>query len=111
MPAEKCSKSDGICVKSGLNLPYLAATRGRQMSWKADCVPGGLARNRPGSLRPDSRPQCLQRAHECAALVDFDLQVLEDQICQALRRRLGEKKWVVDELALQAADPAGARYA
>ncbi len=71
-----------------------------------------------GYLLEDSRdgfpiplyPQCLQRAHENAALVDFDLQVLEDQICQSLRRRLGDKKWVVDELALQVADPAGARY-
>jgi hypothetical protein len=56
-------------------------------------------------------PQCLQRAHENAALVDFDLQILEDQICQSLRLHLGEKKWVVDELALQAADPSNARYA
>lgn len=56
-------------------------------------------------------PQCLQRAHESAALVDFDIQLLEDQICQSLRRRLGDKKWVVDELALQTADPADVRYA
>jgi hypothetical protein len=56
-------------------------------------------------------PQCLQKAHESAALVDFDVQLLEDQICEALRRRLGDKKWVVDELALQASDPANARYA
>jgi hypothetical protein len=55
-------------------------------------------------------PQCLQRAHESAALVDFDVQLLEDQICESLRRRLGDRKWVVDELALQAADPANARY-
>ena len=56
-------------------------------------------------------PECLQRAHDHAALVDFDLQLLEDQIVDALRQRLGEKKWVVDELALQTADPSGARYA
>jgi hypothetical protein len=56
-------------------------------------------------------PQCLQRAHENAALVDFDLQLFEDQIAEALRQRLGEKKWIVDELSLQQADPAGARYA
>ena len=53
----------------------------------------------------------LQRAHDHAALVDFDLQLLEDQIVDALRQRLGEKKWVVDELALQTADPSRARYA
>lgn len=55
-------------------------------------------------------PQCLQRAHEHAALVDFDMQLLEDQICTALRDRLGEKKWIVDELALQESDPASRRY-
>jgi len=55
-------------------------------------------------------PQCLQRAHENAALVDFDLQLLEDQICDVLRESLGDKKWIIDELALQESDPAAQRY-
>jgi hypothetical protein len=55
-------------------------------------------------------PQCLQRAHEHAALVDFDMRLLEDQICGALRNNLGEKRWIVDELALQEGDPARRRY-
>ncbi len=55
-------------------------------------------------------PQCLQKAHEHAALVDFDMELLEDLICKVLRSGLGEKKWIVDELALQETDPAAARY-
>lgn len=55
-------------------------------------------------------PQCLQKAHENAALVDFDLELLEDQICEVLRDGLGERKWIIDELAIQEGDPAGRRY-
>jgi hypothetical protein len=55
-------------------------------------------------------PQCLQRAHEHASLVGFDMQLLEDEIGRALRERLGDKKWVVDELALQESDPSSTRY-
>ena len=55
-------------------------------------------------------PQCLQKAHESAALVDFDLDILQDKISSAIRYYLGSKAPIVDELALQAGDPAGARY-
>jgi hypothetical protein len=55
-------------------------------------------------------PQCLQRAHEHASLVDFDMEILEDQICAALRGQLGEKRWLIDELALQESDPSHYRY-
>lgn len=71
-----------------------------------------------GYLLEDSRdgfpiplyPQCLQKAHENAALVDFDLELLEDQMCAVLRDGLGEKRWIIDELMLQEADPASRRY-
>ena len=55
-------------------------------------------------------PQCLQKAHENAALVDFDMEILQDKIVDALRATLEDKKWIIDELALQEADPAAARY-
>ena len=55
-------------------------------------------------------PQCLQKAHENAALIDFDMDILQDKIVAALRANLGEKKWIIDELALQDADPAAVRY-
>jgi hypothetical protein len=55
-------------------------------------------------------PQCLQKAHEKAALVDFDLAVLQDQICAVLRKILGAKGLLIDELALQENDPSAVRY-
>ena len=57
-----------------------------------------------------SYPRCLQKAHEKAALVDFDMDILQDQISIAIRGLLGEKASIVDELALQVSDPAGIRY-
>jgi hypothetical protein len=55
-------------------------------------------------------PQCLQKAHEAAALVDFDFDILEHGIAEALKDTLGKKSYVVDELALQEADVSQRRY-
>jgi hypothetical protein len=55
-------------------------------------------------------PRCLQKAHENAALVDFDLDVLQDEIFAGVRQALGEHAAVVDSFRLQDADPAQARY-
>jgi len=55
-------------------------------------------------------PQCLQRAHENAALVDFDMDVLQDEIIKAVRTVLGFQQDVVDVFQLQDADPAHLRY-
>ncbi len=55
-------------------------------------------------------PGSLQRAHEHAALVDFDMEILEDGVVSALRDSLGEHRWVVDDLRLQVVDVAGRRY-
>jgi hypothetical protein len=55
-------------------------------------------------------PECLQRAHEKAALVDFDMDILQDQICSAIRDTLGSKHSIIDELALQESDPSSRRY-
>jgi hypothetical protein len=55
-------------------------------------------------------PQCLQKAHEHAALVDFDLEILQEEIHKALREELNDKKWEIDKLALQEMDPSRRRY-
>jgi hypothetical protein len=55
-------------------------------------------------------PQCLQRAHENAALVDFDMDILQEEICKVLRSNLGNRKWLIDELALSESDPSALRY-
>ncbi len=55
-------------------------------------------------------PQCLQRAHENAALVDFDMTILEDEIRRSVRGVLAEHGHRLDELSLQPADPSSKRY-
>lgn len=55
-------------------------------------------------------PQCLQKAHENAALVDFDFAMLQDHVLDGLRGLLGPKAPTMDELRLQEFDPAQSRY-
>jgi hypothetical protein len=56
-------------------------------------------------------PRCLQEAHENAALVDFDFDILQDQIIDGIRGILGDEAPVLDISRLQDDDPARARYA
>jgi hypothetical protein len=55
-------------------------------------------------------PRSLQKAHENAALVDFDLDVLQDMIFAGLRDALGIEAPALDVFRLQDADPASRRY-
>lgn len=55
-------------------------------------------------------PLCLQKAHENAALVDFDFDVLQDFIYDGVRGSLGVDAGILDALQLQDADPAQRRY-
>jgi hypothetical protein len=55
-------------------------------------------------------PLCLQKAHENAALVDFDFDILQDQIYDSIRDVLGDEASVLDAFRLQDSDPARARY-
>jgi hypothetical protein len=55
-------------------------------------------------------PRCLQKAHENAALVDFDFDVLQDEIFSGVRDVLGTDAAVLDAFRLQDADPAAQRY-
>lgn len=55
-------------------------------------------------------PRCLQKAHENAALVDFDFDVLQDFIYEGIRGSLGVDAATLDTFQLQDADPAQARY-
>lgn len=55
-------------------------------------------------------PRCLQKAHENAALVDFDFDVLQDCIYDGIRDSLGDDSQALDVFQLQDADPAQRRY-
>lgn len=55
-------------------------------------------------------PRCLQKAHENAALVDFDFDILQDEIFSGVREVLDNDAAVLDAFRLQDADPAQGRY-
>jgi len=55
-------------------------------------------------------PRCLQKAHENAALVDFDFDILQDFIYEGVRSSLGGDEGTLDAFQLQDADPAQRRY-
>jgi hypothetical protein len=55
-------------------------------------------------------PRCLQRAHDNAALVDFDFDILQDQVFEGIRRILGSESHALDTFRLQDTDPAQQRY-
>jgi hypothetical protein len=55
-------------------------------------------------------PRCLQKAHENAALVDFDMDILQDLIFEGLRGVLKAQAQTLDAFKLEDADPAQTRY-
>lgn len=55
-------------------------------------------------------PRCLQKAHENAALVDFDFDILQDLIYEGVRESLGAAGHALDVFRLQDADPSQRRY-
>ena len=55
-------------------------------------------------------PLCLQKAHESAALLDFDVDVLQDYVYEGVRSALAGEGAMLDSYHLQDADPAQKRY-
>ena len=55
-------------------------------------------------------PRCLQKAHDNAALVDFDFDVLQDEVFRGLRVALGEDAPSLDIFRLRDTDPGARRY-
>ncbi|MBS0606813.1 MAG: hypothetical protein JSR57_07680 [Verrucomicrobia bacterium] len=55
-------------------------------------------------------PRCLQKAHENAALVDFDFDILQDYIYEGVRSSLVDNPAIFDAFQLQDVDPAQRRY-
>jgi hypothetical protein len=38
------------------------------------------------------------------------MDILQEEICKALRSNLGDKKWLIDELTIGESDPSALRY-
>ena len=55
-------------------------------------------------------PRCLQKAHENAALVDFDIDILQDHIYDGVRSVMGDQSGALDVFRLQDTDAAQQRY-
>ena len=55
-------------------------------------------------------PRCLQKAHETAALVGFDMAVLQDSILDGFRDLLGGEAGTLDVFRLEENNPAQGRY-
>lgn len=55
-------------------------------------------------------PRCLQVAHEHAALVDFDFDILQDQVFDSLREVLGDEAPTLDTFRFRDPDPSQIRY-
>ena len=55
-------------------------------------------------------PRCLQKAHEYAALVDFDFDILQDFIFEGIREKLNDSASTLDVFRLRGANPTHRRY-
>lgn len=55
-------------------------------------------------------PRSLQKAHESAAMVDFDFEIVQDQIHRSIKELVGSKKDLVDVLRFQTTDWVQERY-
>ena len=77
---------------------------------KAQTILGSLLADTINGFPVPHYPSCLQKAHENAALVDFDLDILQDFIYEGVRDSLEDDASTLDVFQLQDADPTRRRY-
>lgn len=77
----------------------------------AATVFGGLLADAQEGFPVAHYPRCLQKAHDHAALVEFDFDLLQEEVFRALRDVLSMDAPALDVFRLQEADPAAQRYA
>ena len=97
-------------VRQGIARPGLADRHLLAPSRRAQAILGYLLADAIDGFPVPLYPRCLQKAHENAALVDFDFDILQDEIFAGIRDVLGDKRPVLDAFRLQDADPAQGRY-
>ena len=95
--------------------------RPRDPIWPVDLLQSQVddAQKILGSITQDAHngfpvpyyPLCLQKAHENAALVGFDLEVLQGYIYEGVRQSLGDEAGALDAFQLQDPDLPQRRYA
>ncbi len=76
----------------------------------ADAIVGYMLADAINGFPVPFYPQCLQKAHENAALVDFDFDILQDEIFRGIRAQLGDGGTALDVFRLKDKDPAQRRY-
>lgn len=79
-------------------------------SHEAQAVMGYLLSDAQDGFPVPFYPQCLQRAHQNAALVDFDFDILQGHIFDGIRDLLGGDAPALDAFHLFDSDPAQRRY-
>ncbi len=77
---------------------------------EAQAILGSMLADASNGFPVPHYPQCLQKAHENAALVDFDFDILQGFIYEGVRSSLGGDAGILDAFQLQDADPAQRRY-
>jgi hypothetical protein len=77
---------------------------------EAQMILGSMLTDAINGFPVPNYPRCLQKAHENAALVDFESDILQDYVYEGLRRSLGTQAATLDMFQLQDANPAQQRY-
>lgn len=79
-------------------------------SGEAQVILGSMLADAINGFPVANYPRCLQKAHENAALVDFDFDILQDFIYEGVRSSLGRDASTLDAFQLQDPDPSQRRY-
>lgn len=95
---------------SGVRDPIWPVDIFRPQKGQAQQILGAMLTDAINGFPVPLYPHCLQKAHENAALVDFDFDILQNHIFDGIRQVLAEESAVLDTFRLQNTNPAQLRY-
>ncbi len=95
---------------SGVRDPIWPVDIFRPQKGQAQQILGAMLTDAINGFPVPLYPHCLQKAHENAALVDFDFDILQNHIFDGIRQVLAEEAAVLDTFRLQNTNPAQLRY-